>query len=235
MRKEKLLFIMTGGTIDSRFEPTKDAVITSRKSQIPQYIAHLKLHSDCSYFVACMKDSRELTRADRSRILHAVESAKARQIVICHGTYTMAQTGVYLEQNMKKGSKTVVLTGSMVPVSGFFVSDAPFNLGYAISSVQKLPPGVYICMNGRVFAPSKVEKNISIGRFEWKYLLSSLPTVEGLEKRLGQKRIGWHLSNSDRARICTLREGCKAKLKVKGKEYAVELKNGEYNLYGLEK
>jgi L-asparaginase len=32
--------------------------------------------------------------------------------------------------------------------------------------VQVLKPGVYIAMNGRIFDPEKVRKNIDLSRFE---------------------------------------------------------------------
>jgi L-asparaginase len=32
--------------------------------------------------------------------------------------------------------------------------------------VQSLPPGVYIAMNGRIWDPLKVRKNVSANRFE---------------------------------------------------------------------
>jgi len=54
----------------------------------------------------------------------------------------------------------------MIPLKGFDFSDAAFNLGYAIANVQTLPAGVYLCMNGKVFDPNKVDKNTAKGRFE---------------------------------------------------------------------
>jgi L-asparaginase len=38
-------------------------------------------------------------------------------------------------------------------------SDGLFNLGFALSSVQNQPLGVYIAMNGQVFDFDKVQKN----------------------------------------------------------------------------
>ena len=60
--------------------------------------------------------------------------------------------------------KTIVLTGAMVPykISG---SDALFNLGTAFMAVRLLPPGVYIAMNGRVFAWDEVRKDFERGVF----------------------------------------------------------------------
>jgi len=53
----------------------------------------------------------------------------------------------------------------MVPyaVSG---SDAFFNFGCALGSVQLLKTGVYISMNGRILPWSDVEKNRSLGIFQ---------------------------------------------------------------------
>jgi L-asparaginase/Glu-tRNA(Gln) amidotransferase subunit D len=54
--------------------------------------------------------------------------------------------------------KTIVLTGAMIPYS-IANSDALFNLGFATAAAQTLPAGVYVAMNGRVFAWDKVTKN----------------------------------------------------------------------------
>jgi L-asparaginase len=45
-------------------------------------------------------------------------------------------------------------------------SDAVFNIGGAVTAAQLLGPGVYIVMNGRVFKPHQVRKNIELNRFE---------------------------------------------------------------------
>ena len=66
------------------------------------------------------------------------------------------------ERDMKK---TIVLFGSMVPYA-VNNSDALFNFGCALGSVQLLGSGVYIAMNGRVLPWSDVEKNRSLGVFQ---------------------------------------------------------------------
>ncbi|MGB4586507.1 MAG: asparaginase domain-containing protein, partial [Rectinemataceae bacterium] len=60
---------------------------------------------------------------------------------------------------------TIVLTGAMVPYK-VLDSDALFNFGTAFTAVQLLPEGVYIAMNGRVFAWDNVRKNKVLGVFE---------------------------------------------------------------------
>ena len=61
--------------------------------------------------------------------------------------------------------KTIVLTGALNPAR-FRGSDAEFNIGTAVGAVQSLPAGVYIAMNGRIWDPLKVRKNVDANRFE---------------------------------------------------------------------
>jgi L-asparaginase len=45
-------------------------------------------------------------------------------------------------------------------------SDAEFNIGCAVAAVQVLTPGVYIAMNGRIFDPDRIKKNLEQNWFE---------------------------------------------------------------------
>jgi len=45
-------------------------------------------------------------------------------------------------------------------------SDAEFNVGTAVGAVQSLPPGVYIAMNGKIWDPRHVRKNVAANKFE---------------------------------------------------------------------
>ncbi len=114
-----------------------------------------------------MKDSRSLNTDDLKNILKTVEKSKSKSkyIIITHGTYTMPDTARFLVANLKRKDQVIILTGSMVPLTGFFPSDAPFNLGYAFSAVKTLKPGIYVCMNGQIFSPEEVSKRISEGKF----------------------------------------------------------------------
>ena len=60
---------------------------------------------------------------------------------------------------------SIVLTGALNPAR-FRGSDAEFNIGTAVGAVQSLPAGVYIAMNGRVWDPARVRKNVAANRFE---------------------------------------------------------------------
>ncbi len=108
------------------------------------------------------KDSLELTDADRALLANRVREAATDRVLVIHGTDTMTQSATALGDT---GRKTVVFTGAMQPAR-MQHSDAPFNLGFALGALQCLPAGVYIAMNGQIFAAGEVAKNRSAGRFE---------------------------------------------------------------------
>lgn len=166
---EKIHFVITGGTIDSVWNGAQDTVVVSEHSVLPEYFAelrkNLKFYEDITFTEICMKDSRAITKEDRKNMLKAIAESDATKIIVTHGTYTMPDTARFLKDNLKRTDQTIVLTGSMVPIKGFDFSDGPFNLGYAIAQAQKLSPGVYVCMNARVFTPDEVAKNIQEGKF----------------------------------------------------------------------
>lgn len=165
MNNNTIHFVITGGTIDSTYSGKKDTVETRDHSAIPNFINSLRLDQKTVFTEACMKDSRALSPIDWKKIVSSIEESSATKIIVTHGTYTMPDTARFLEANIKRKDQTIVFTGSMIPLMGFAPSDAPFNLGYAIAKVLDLPPGIYVCMNGRTLQPNEVVKLISEGRF----------------------------------------------------------------------
>ncbi len=163
---EVIHFIITGGTIDSYFDVSLDTIVPFKESCLPKYMASVGFNEKNAQFsTVCMKDSRKLIVADFNVILELIEKSKCSRFIITHGTYTMPDTARYIEAHLSRDDATVVLTGSMKPIMGFPESDAPFNLGHAISQVRQLPLGVYICMHGRTYLPQDVAKSPSEGRF----------------------------------------------------------------------
>ncbi|MBR9828435.1 MAG: asparaginase [Oceanospirillales bacterium] len=118
----------------------------------------------CTYSVHSVlrKDSLDMTDADRQTLYAAITEDDCRHIVITHGTDTLVQTAMALQD---LSERTIVLTGAMQPAR-FRDSDAAFNLGGAVALAQALPAGIYIFMNGRVFHPERVVKNRAAGIFE---------------------------------------------------------------------
>jgi len=158
--------IITGGTIDSFYDGTKDTVVPSKESVIPELLESLKSYDTTFEFtVVCMKDSRNLNDEDRKKILEAVEQSKHNKILITHGTYTMPDTARYLKANLKRDDQVIVLTASMIPIKGFSPSDGTYNLGYSVAKLQDLARGMYVCMNNHVFNPEEVVKDLAEGKF----------------------------------------------------------------------
>ena len=108
------------------------------------------------------KDSLDMNDADRERVRDAVEQSECERILITHGTDTMAETARFL---LHIKDKVVVLTGAMQPAR-LRVSDAIFNIGFAIGTLMLMPPGIYVAMNGQVFNPTHLRKNREALRFE---------------------------------------------------------------------
>ena len=165
MSEKTIHFIITGGTIDSFYEGTKDTIIPNEKSIIPRFIESLKLYDKPEFSIVCMKDSRDIVKADLKKILDVVEKSPHKKIIITHGTYTMPDTSRFLKANLKRKDQTIIITGSMIPLLGFSPSDGPFAIGYALAKVQDLKNGIYVCMNGRVFSSEEVMKVNKEGRF----------------------------------------------------------------------
>lgn len=159
---KKILVVMTGGTIDSEWDGTKDAIAPAEHSLIPGYFKVLqkqaKLYEDMEFVEACMKDSRSITPEDRMKILNIIEESDALKVIITHGTYTIPDTASFLEDNLKRRDQVVIVTGAMIPIKGFETSDGPFNLGYSIAQVNTLSAGVYVCVSARVYTPKRAEQ-----------------------------------------------------------------------------
>ena len=155
------LFI-TGGTFDKEYDEIHGRLFF-RDTHLNEMLRLGRCRLELAVRTLMMIDSLEMTDDDRRTILENCRHAAEEQIVITHGTDTMAETARVLgEAGLPK---TIVLTGAMVPYA-FGSSDGLFNLGSALSFVQALPHGVYVAMNGRCFAWDDVEKNRSLGIFE---------------------------------------------------------------------
>jgi L-asparaginase len=168
MQKYHVHIIKMGGTIEF-IDPSYDAInkkLMKLDSSIESYLKNLiQPHFNFSTETIAEKDSREITQEDREKLAKAIEGTPHTNIAITHGTFTMGETAKYLDDK-SLGDKKIILTGSMVPLTGFTSSDAGFNLGFAIASFASIKPGIYLSMNGGIFHSSEVEKNKELLRFE---------------------------------------------------------------------
>lgn len=156
-----LKIITTGGTIDKIYFDAKSEFHIG-DTEIPEFFRIAGVDHAVEIVPLLRKDSLEMTDADRTLVRAHIEADPADRILITHGTDTMVQTGQALAGIP---GKTIVLTGAMQP-SRLRVSDACFNVAFALGAVQFLPAGVYIAMHGRVFDPLTTRKNVAAHRFE---------------------------------------------------------------------
>lgn len=157
----KIVFYTAGGTIDKIYFDAKSNYEVG-ESILGEILRTGNITFEYENKVIMQKDSLDLTDKDRQIIYDAIDAEKNRLVILTHGTDTMVETAKYLSPIK---NKVIVLTGSMSPAR-FRSSDADFNIACAIGAVQTLEEGVYIVMNGKVFNPNKVRKNVSAKVFE---------------------------------------------------------------------
>ena len=151
---KKLQIFTTGGTLDKIYF---DAL---SEFQIGDPVVGPILESMNVGFEFCVDelmrlDSLDMTDDHRQIIQQRVSDADAEYILIMHGTDGMVETADWL---CDIADKKIIFTGAMQPAA-FTDTDAVFNIGCAVGAIQMVEDGVYIVMNGQVFAADKVVKN----------------------------------------------------------------------------
>ncbi len=157
----KIKIFTVGGTIDKVYFDRKSAYEVG-EPRIGEILKEANVTFEYEISSILHKDSLDMTDEDRQLIFDKVASDQHRHILLTHGTDTMIQTAKKLQTIT---GKVIVLTGAMAPAR-FKYSDAEFNIGCAVAAVQVLAPGVYIVMNGRIFDPDRIKKNLEQNWFE---------------------------------------------------------------------
>jgi len=153
---------VTGGTIDKVYNP-QSGELQLNGTQIPAMLERARIGGvEIELETLMLKDSLDMQAQDRDLIAKACEQTQHQQVLITHGTDTMIDTAQRLA--VLQSDKTIVLLGAMIPYR-IAHSDALFNLGAAMASVQCLPAGVYISMSGRVFPWDQVVKDRTLVKF----------------------------------------------------------------------
>ena len=158
----KIRLLITGGTIDKVYNQS-NGELEFDQTHFPEILSRARVEVDLMIEELILIDSLDMVDSDRELIVEKCTKCEEKHILITHGTDTMCETANLLGESSI--DKTIVLFGSMVPyaVNG---SDAFFNFGCALGSLQLLKAGVYISMNGRILSWNDVEKNKSLGTFQ---------------------------------------------------------------------
>ena len=157
----KIKIYTVGGTIDKVYFDRKSTYEVG-EPKIGEILKEANVNLEYKISSILHKDSLDMTDEDRQLIFDEIASDEHRHIVLTHGTDTMIQTAKKLKTIP---DKVIVLTGAMAPARLKY-SDAEFNIGCAVAAVQVLTPGVYIAMNGRIFDPDRIKKNLEQNWFE---------------------------------------------------------------------
>ena len=161
MRKMKIKFYTTGGTIDKVYFDKKSKYEVGEPT-VEQILREAQVTFDYECESLFKKDSLDMTKDDRRLLFDTISSDSHKHFVVIHGTDTMIETA---QELIGIPNKVIVLTGAIEPARSK-ISDAPFNIGSAVAAVQVLPAGVYIVFNGRIYDPSKIRKNVELNKFE---------------------------------------------------------------------
>lgn len=154
--------LITGGTFDKDYDELAGKLYF-HDTHVHEMLKLGRCRLEIRVRTVMMVDSLEMSDSDREIIKGVCEKSEEDQIVVTHGTDTMAETARVLGEAALP--RTIVLTGAMIPYA-FGSSDGLFNLGRALSFVQVLPHGVYVAMNGMVFPWDDVRKNRDLGVFQ---------------------------------------------------------------------
>lgn len=157
-----IMIFVTGGTFDKEYNEI-DGTLFFKETHVQEILKLGRSKVEAEVRTLMMKDSLDMTEADRNVILEACRTTPHDRIVITHGTDTMDQTARVLGNGGLP--KTIVLMGAMIPYK-FGSSDGLFNFGAALAFAETLPRGVYVAMNGRSFTWNNVRKNKKTGEFE---------------------------------------------------------------------
>lgn len=142
--------ITAGGTIDFVLNGL-DGLVPGSESFVPIYLRESVRVRKRVYTVnPYLDDSRNMTPNDYDLILNMIQGSKTDRIIITSGIYRLAELRKFLMGKSGVQEKTIILTGSRLPLTISDDSDAPFQLGFAYGMLGFLKPGIYIALNGRV-------------------------------------------------------------------------------------
>ena len=163
---KKLQIFTTGGTVDKvYFDALSEFQIGD--PVVGGILESMNVGFEVSVDELMRLDSLDMTDKHRQIIQQRVSDSDAEHILIMHGTDGMVETASWLGEI---ANKKIIFTGAMQPAA-FSDTDAVFNIGCAVGAIQVVEAGVYIAMNGQVFAADKVVKNRAGQRFEEAALL----------------------------------------------------------------
>ena len=163
LEQKQIAVLTTGGTIDKVYFDAKSRFEVG-DSVVDELLKEAHVEMPYRIVEVMRKDSLEIDDLDRQLLCDSAASCGEDALVVTHGTDTLALSATTLMADARLLEKTIVLTGALSPAR-FAKSDATFNVGMAFAASQSLAKGVYIVMNGQVFAAGSVKKDTTNNKF----------------------------------------------------------------------
>ncbi|MFZ9314917.1 MAG: asparaginase domain-containing protein [Burkholderiaceae bacterium] len=157
-----IALLSTGGTFEKIYQPLTGS-LGFTESGIAAWKTQCQMPENTRLVVPFLVDSLDMTDTQRLALCEQIRDCPENHIVVIHGTDTLVASATEARKT-KRPEQVVVFTGAMVPAA-CAASDALFNLGMAMATVQCQPPGVWVACSGTVFAADAVEKDRRQGRF----------------------------------------------------------------------
>lgn len=155
---KSILLLTTGGTIASL--PGEAGLVPAMSSEEVLRPLRIKypMHS-FAHRAAMNHDSSNIQPEHWQQLARIVFEAQSLYdgIIVTHGTDTMAYTASALSFMLRNLKKSVVLTGSQIPL-GEPLSDAEFNLQTAVAAVEAGIAGVTVAFGGMVINGTRALK-----------------------------------------------------------------------------
>jgi len=158
--KPKITFVLTGGTIDKEYDAL-DKAFTIGSTAVSRILTNIKPNFDTTIIPLLQKVSVNITDEEKELIYKTCAEAPNEKIILTYGTDAMTEIAERLKD--VKG-KIIVIVGALKSQL-IKDTDAEFNLGAAVAAVQTVLPGVYIAMNGRIYAAGTCRKDLETGQF----------------------------------------------------------------------
>lgn len=162
VEQRRVRIFSSGGTFEKVYDPVSERMSFDGTSAIPE-ILYAVGADHISMSLLDQVDSAEMDNAYRLGILRAICNCEEAGILLVHGTSTIIESAQFLA--VAEVDKCVVLIGALRPAR-VQNKEAAFNVGFGLMAAAFLSKGVYIAMNGRVFMPHEVRKDLATGRFE---------------------------------------------------------------------
>lgn len=161
--KKKVLLLATGGTIASK-QGKEGLEPASAPPELMSTLEELGRFYEITYQSILNLDSSNIQAEEWQLIARSVFEALPVYdgIVITHGTDTMAYTASMLTFMLRNLKKSVVLTGSQIPISSP-LSDARSNLATAFAAIDHEVHGVSIAFNHKIISGCRAVKVRTMG------------------------------------------------------------------------